>query len=161
MRNFRAEFGILGAKWVPRVLADYGYINEAYNLFVQEELPGWGYWVKAGETTLCECWNLRHSHNHIMFGDLSAWMYEYLGGVKPLDAAPGFERFGYMPQIPEELDGFSMSYNSASGTVCSEWKKLPDGRVNITLTVPQGSCAEVHLPGFEGSYTAGKYSFCI
>ena len=53
------------------------------------ELPGWGWQVDHGATTLWENWNGKDSQNNIMFGDISAWMYQYLGGIRPLKETPG------------------------------------------------------------------------
>ena len=86
----KAHFGILGAKWATRVLADYGYADDAFRLFVQPEMPGWAHWLQFGDGTLRESWASNSSHNHIMFGDLSAWAYEYAAGIVPLE--PGFRR---------------------------------------------------------------------
>ena len=69
--HFRADFGILGAKYVPRALSGNGYIDHAFRLFTQEEYPGWGYWVKEGASALWEHWDGTHSRAHIMFGDLN------------------------------------------------------------------------------------------
>ncbi len=114
----QAYFGIQGAKWVPRVLADYGYLDDAYRFFVQPELPGWAAWVANGEDTLWEAWfnNDRDgSHNHIMFGDFSAWAYEYLAGIKI--AAPGFADYAVKPYLPAGVDSFDISYQSPRGEI--------------------------------------------
>lgn len=42
-----------------------------------------GRWLQFGDGTLRESWASNSSHNHIMFGDLSAWAYEYALRLKP------------------------------------------------------------------------------
>jgi len=37
-----ADFGIVGAKFIPRVLAEYGHAESAFRIFTQEQYPGWG-----------------------------------------------------------------------------------------------------------------------
>ena len=109
----RAMFGIQGAKWVPRVLADYGYIDDAWRMFTQGEYPGWAKWMET-EDTLWEDWDGHASHNHIMYGDLSAWAFEYLAGIKI--TKPGFAEFEVKPYLPEGVDSFTITH------------RLPDGR---------------------------------
>ena len=109
----KASFGILGAKWVPRVLAEYGYIDDAWRLFTQPEQPGWMHWLASGDGTLCEEWNGSNSHNHIMFGDLSAWAYEYLAGIK-IDE-PGFAKFHVEPHLPDGVESFEVIFRTFGG----------------------------------------------
>ena len=136
----------MGAKFVPRMLAEYGYIDDAYKVITQPEMPGWGYWVKRNSTTLWETWNGKDSHNHIMFGDISAWMYEYLGGIVPTEAGAGFRSFRLKPMFPGEMDHFDVSYDSVAGRIASAWKRQGDA-VEYRFTVPEGSSAELILPG--------------
>ena len=111
----RACFGILGAKWVPRVLSDHGFIDDAYRIFVQPETPGWAVWMKDNDTLLEKFEEWVTSHNHIMFGDFSAWAFEYLAGIKILK--PGFAAVDIRPHLPDGVDSFSAEYRSPAGTI--------------------------------------------
>ena len=91
----KPDFGILGAKYIPRVLADNGHAELAFKLITQPEFPGWVNWLNQGATTLWEFWDGAGSQNHIMFGDISAWFYQYLAGIVPDAAKPGFKHFLY------------------------------------------------------------------
>jgi alpha-L-rhamnosidase len=157
----KVEFGIVGGKFIPRVLADHGYADTAYNILTQTEFPGFGNWVKRGATTLWEYWDGAFSRNHIMFGDISAWMYEFMGGIKPLESAPGFRKFIYAPQIPASMDNFEMSFKTANGVIRSSWKRSSNGDVELELAVPENSEAEVRLEGYCGVYAPGKYTFAV
>ena len=130
-----ADFGILGAKWVPRVLADFGFIDDAWALFTQKAQPGWAHWLQFGDGTLREKWDDTASHNHIMFGDLSAWAYEYLGGIKCVE--PGFRAVRIAPQFPSALESFSVSHRVAEGEIRVEWHR-EDGKPVVRSTVPPG-----------------------
>ena len=134
-RSHRASFGILGAKWVPRVLADYGFADDAWRLFVQGEKPGWAAWLTTGDGTLMEHWDMTASHNHIMFGDLSAWAYEYVAGIVPLE--PGFRRVAIRPHYPPGVDSFSASHVTDFGEIKVSWKRV-DGKPDLTVSVPHG-----------------------
>ena len=128
----KVDFGILGAKYVPHVLAWHGYADDALKLFTQPEYPGWGNWVKLGATTLWETWSGLWSRNHIMFGDIPNWCMEHLGGIRldggDLTWSPvfvnGLDRFECSCEIPEK------------GTVTVKWERKKSGviKAEIALT---------------------------
>lgn len=71
--------GMFGSKYIPRALAEYGYVDTAVLCFTQESAPGWQ-WQKNEKdaTTLWEYWNGRASHNHVIHGgDFPAWWKKY------------------------------------------------------------------------------------
>ncbi len=123
-REHRVYFGVLGSKFVPRVLADYGYIDDAFELITQRKYPGWGNWIEQGATTFWESWDGKSSQNHVFFADIAAWMYQYLGGVTPSFAKPGFKDVEIKPHFPKKLDSFKMRHSSPYGDICVEWKRV-------------------------------------
>lgn len=141
----RPTFGILGAKWVPRALSEAGHAEEAFHLITGEGYPGWAHWLSQGATTLWEEWNGVSSHNHIMFGDISAWMYSYLGGIQPLEETPGFARFLVAPAFVEALEHATAEHDSPYGRIRSAWKRDGDF-VEWEITVPGNSEAVVRVP---------------
>ncbi|MBE6381212.1 MAG: hypothetical protein E7047_09825 [Lentisphaerae bacterium] len=144
--NYHADFGITGAKAVPRALAGFGYFDSALKLLTQKEYPGWGYWLEQGATSFWETWNGEQSRNHVMFGDMGAWVWEYAGGVQPLAAGAGFKRFAVKPPVTDELESFAGEYPTANGRIIWKWQKT-SGITRGHLTVPDGCVAEVTLPG--------------
>ena len=143
----RALFGILGAKWVPRALAGNGYADDAFRLFVQTEEPGWGNWVARGATALWENWEGGGSRNHVMFGDLSAWAFEHLGGIRPSVEHPGFSRLELRPVFPRGLRRFAATHRTPRGEIAVSWRRLPGGRILYRAALPDGVPADVCLPG--------------
>ena len=131
----KADFGILGAKWVPRVLSDYGYVDDAWKLFTQPDYPGWANWLKSGDGTLHEDWDSPRSHNHIMFGDLSAWAYEYVAGIQPVE--PGFRRIRLRPHLPAGVESFSASHVTPQGEIRVKISRV-GGRPTVEVDVPGG-----------------------
>ena len=151
----KANFGILGAKYMPRALADYGYIDDALEVVTQKEFPGWGWQLEHGATSLWENWNGKGSQNHIMFGDISAWMYQYLGGINPLAETPGFKKFIIKPGFAAKLDYVSASYNSPYGIIKSKWQRKGSS-IECEFDIPEGSTADIILPGKTIKDAAGK-----
>ncbi|MEI8245380.1 MAG: family 78 glycoside hydrolase catalytic domain [Lentisphaerota bacterium] len=151
----KADFGILGAKYIPRVLADNGHADLAFRIITQEEYPGWGYWMKKGATTLWEHWKGNSSKNHIMFGDISAWMFKYPGGFSHNFDIPGEK---YLKIAPMFIVGLEHVKAEHQGYV-SEWQA--DGGVyTLSVTVPDGAAASVYLPdGTLHEVTGGSYQF--
>lgn len=154
--HHKADFGILGAKFIPRVLADYGYADDACELLIQKEFPGWGFWVEQGATTLWEQWSGTSSQNHIMYGDVSAWMYRYLGGIAPDFEKPGFERFTIEPRFVSQLDHAETQYRSVRGLIRSDWKR-EGGKIICNFEIPEGAAATIILPGKTVTRGGGRY----
>ena len=141
----KPDFGILGAKYVPRALAENGHAGLAYNLITQPEFPGWAYWLKQGATTLWEDWTGGNSLNHIMFGDISAWMYQYLAGITPDPANPGFRHVFIKPHPVPGLKWARGEHSIPEGTIVSAWRQDAD-KFELEAVIPSGVTATVILP---------------
>lgn len=135
----KADFGIVGAKIVPRVLANYGYGVDAFKLYTQTQFPGWGHWIEQGATTLWENWNGSGSQFHIMYGDFTAWSFEYLAGIKLL--AHGFKKIAITPADIPEAGDFRFSYKTPFGKIICE----KNGNC-FCYHIPEGIEADVKFP---------------
>lgn len=136
----RALFGIFGAKYTPRVLAENGEIDLALEYFIQEDYPGWGNWIKEGATALWESWEGDASKNHIMFGDVSAWIYRYLGGFRPDE---DYAKDGIMtiaPVFPKKIPGFIANFHGFR----TNWTRNGE-KIRLEIFVPQKNKARVIL----------------
>lgn len=158
--QWHPDFGILGAKWVPRALSANGFIDDACRMFSQTEYPGWGFWAKSGSSTLWEGWSGISSLNHIMYGDVSAWMFEYLGGLSPDWENPAFKHFTIRPLFPRELKHVSVAYHSRQGTIRSSWKRSEEG-ILCEFEIPESSRADLILPGQKESGISGNIKLLI
>ena len=130
----KANFGILGAKWVPCALTKYGYIDDAWRLFVQPEFPGWANWLKSGDGCLWEDWDGARSRNHVMFGTFSGWAYEHVAGIVPLE--PGFRKVAFRPNFPAGVESFSATHHTPHGEIKASWKRV-NGVPVFTYSVPE------------------------
>ena len=152
----RAKFGVLGAKYVPRVLFEYGYSDTAYEILTQEQYPGWGYWIKQGATTLWERWHGGGSKNHVMFGDISAAMFRYLAGFRHDENFAGSRKLLLQPCFPQKLAEVDCNYCNYQ----IHWKRQDDV-IQFRCTVPENGNASLKLNGEEHQLESGQYQFSI
>lgn len=164
--NYFLNFGLLGSKTVHRMLSAYGYAEEAYRMVTKTDAPSWGYWIdKLGYTTLPETWILSPkfndaSLNHVFFGDVSAWMYNYLAGINFDPGQPGFSHFIVRPCFVKDLQWVKGEYNSVKGLIRSEWKRQ-DGKIVLTVTVPANTTATVYMGGKAETVKSGVHIFSV
>jgi alpha-L-rhamnosidase len=140
--------GIFGTRYMLDVLSREGraeVVNDMVNL---RDFPGWGHMLEQDATTLWEHWKFSDntfSHNHPMFGSVSQWFYNWLGGIEPAIDAVGFDQFTFQPQFLDGLDWVRCSYRSVRGTITCDWKRQGD-RVVMDLRVPVNTSATLILP---------------
>jgi alpha-L-rhamnosidase len=140
------DVGIFGAKYLFTVLSENGHHDLACKIAMQKTYPGYGWWVGEGYTALPESWAGDNSLNHIMFGDISAWFYRHLAGIKPLEEVPGFRKFVIQPRPWTGLDHVRAEHQSPFGRIVSAWKRVGD-RIEYEIVVPEGTEATVILHG--------------
>ncbi len=80
-----------------------------------------------------------------MFGEIGAWMYKALGGIKPTQENPGFKEVVLQPNFVTGLNHFSATHKGPYGNISSDWKRTANG-ILYTVTIPPNSRATVHLP---------------
>ncbi|MDD5728024.1 MAG: glycoside hydrolase family 78 protein [Victivallales bacterium] len=155
----KPDFGILGAKYVPRALAENGHVELAYQMLTQPEFPGWVNWLRQGATTLWEDWDGNFSRNHIAFGDISAWFYQYLAGIKPDPENPGFKHIIIHPQPVSGLEWVKAEYDSPYGKIIVAWENH-NNDFKLEVQIPDKTMATVNLPdGTIRNIEAGNYHF--
>lgn len=163
--NYHLDVGLLGTKALLNALSENGYADAAYQISSQETFPSWGWWMVNGATTLYENWPVDAksdiSLNHIMFGEVSAWFYKALGGIKPDPANPGFRNILLEPHFVKGLNQFEASHVGPNGLIFSGWKRIRD-KVEYEVIVPANSSATLKLSGkkiMEGMLPVGKNPF--
>ncbi|HTK19536.1 MAG TPA: family 78 glycoside hydrolase catalytic domain [Mucilaginibacter sp.] len=175
--NYHLDVGILGAKAILGALSDNGQAQTAYKLATQNTFPSWGWWIANGATTLYENWNINLkrdlSLNHIMFGEIGAWMYKSLGGMKADELQPGFKNVLLRPSFVEGLDRFEAEHTSPYGKIVSSWKRVGDG-IHYHVQIPANSTATIAFPAGKTVYyqsrlinsktlqiTSGNYDYIV
>ena len=148
--DFKIGTGFLTTYKILQTLTDYGFIDTAYKLMENEACPGWLYEVCKGATTTWENWEgineqgvPNNSLNHYAPGAAVAWLYSYVGGIRP--AAPGFKEVLIQPVPGGTLTYAKTSYDSIQGTISTDWS-ISDNTFSLHVEVPEGVPTEVVLP---------------
>ena len=79
-----------------------------------------------------------------MFGEIGAWFYKALGGIKPDELHPGFQQVRLAPHFVSGLDRFSAEYLSVRGAIRSDWERTPKG-IRYRIEIPAGIQASLML----------------
>jgi alpha-L-rhamnosidase len=178
--NDHLDVGEYGSKAILNALSENGYADLAYTVASQETRPSWGYWIKNGATTLHESFmdeetavgSKMKSDNHVMMGEISAWFYKALAGIRVDAENPGFKHILLKPNFVKGLNYVEASYMSPYGKIVAGWKREKKSVV-YRVTVPANTTADLYLPeGYrlkkplqeqnaDGSYAlaAGSYEY--
>ena len=148
--NFHIDVGLLGSKALLNALSENGYADVAWKVATRETYPSWGWWIVNGATTFFENWSIEAdrdiSMNHIMFGEISAWLYKAPGGINPDKSNPGFKNVILKPHFVKGLDYFEAVHDGPYGKIKSSWEK-GGNRIIYNVSIPPNSTASLHLRG--------------
>jgi alpha-L-rhamnosidase len=166
------DVGILGAKSLFHTLSRYGRTDLAMKILNQKDYPSYGSWFERGATTLWEDWGDGSSRNHVMFGDISTWFYQTLGGITDTpeiqeelfddlenfvkNASFAFKYFTVKPEYPVGLDWVNVEHESPYGFISVAWKRNGT-KIELKFSVPVNTkaCYSDEILG------SGDYSFEI
>src|SRR5690606_30413286 len=143
--DYHLDCGILGTKYLINALLDNDRADIAYRIITQRTYPSWGYWVDQGATTLWERWDGENSRNHPFFGEVGAWFYKALGGLRIDENNPGFRNVKLNPIFPVNLDWVNVQHASRYGNIRSSWKR--EGKyIHWEVNIPNNTTATVSIP---------------
>jgi alpha-L-rhamnosidase len=83
-----------------------------------------------------------------MFGSVSAWFFNWLGGIQVDAETVAFDRFSIHPQLVEQLDWVKCRYDSIRGPIVCNWRRQAE-MVEVEIEVPTGATASVYLPAVD------------
>lgn len=144
--------GDVGHRYLLRALGESDRSDVVYDMNRQTEKPGYGFQLARGATSLPEAWdaNRRSSQNHFMLGHLIEWLNEFVAGLSPDPAAPGFGRACVRPAPVGNLRWAESTYESVRGPFRVRWDRLEENRLRIHVIVPANASAVVELPASPG-----------
>lgn len=143
----RLSTGDVGNRYLFQALARCGMNERVFRMHNHTGVPGYGFQVAAGATTLCEQWDPQQglSQNHFMMGQIVEWFYTSLAGIRPDPDNPGFRHFFVEPAPVGDLRWVRCSYRSVYGVIESEWQR-DDDRFRIRVRVPVNTTATLVMP---------------
>lgn len=162
-KGYRLSTGDVGNRYLFQALARNGLNEVMYKMHNHNEVPGYGFQLQFGATTLTELWDPRKgaSWNHFMMGQIEEWFYKSLAGIDVEENTySGFKSFKIAPQVVGDLTDVNASYNTLYGTINVKWK-VDNGQFEMDIEVPVNCEAKVYLPQ-ETIYTtvkSGKHHF--
>ncbi|GGU58948.1 family 78 glycoside hydrolase catalytic domain [Streptomyces daghestanicus] len=130
-----------------RVLSGAGRDDLVHRIATQTTSPSYGHQVLAGNTTLGESWDggPGQSQNHFMLGAIDSWFTTRIAGIDQTADSVGYSELLVDPAVEGDLTSASGSYRTPYGTARTAWERA-DGRFRLTVDVPAGSTAEIHVP---------------
>lgn len=162
-RNYKVGTGFLSTPFVLGVLVKYGYVDSAYRMLENTEVPGWLAMVKGGATTIWENYvaydEEQHpkicSMNHYSPGVVCAFLFHTVCGIRII----GENCFEIKPIPGGTLTYAEAVYNSPYGKVESSWKRKADEYV-FDIKIPANTTAQIYLPNGEyHEVTSGIYKW--
>lgn len=162
-REYKIGTGFLSTPFILPVLADYGYVDTAYQMLENEEEPGWLAMVKQGATTVWEHYNgydeegipLDTSYNHYSPGAVCSFLFSHTAGINQT----GEREFLLKPVPGGSLTYGKGEWDSAYGMIRAEWKLEGDTFI-YDIEVPSNCMAKVEMPdGSTYEVAAGKHTW--
>ena len=148
----RLTTGDVGNRYLFYTLVQNNQRELLYKMLNHDEVPGYGYQIKLGHTTLTEQWNPKHgaSMNHFMMGHIENLLIPDLLGIQR-----NGDLIEIRPHPVGDVTWCKGSTESAFGTVSVHWW-IADGTFHLDVTVPEGGFADVYLPHSEYAQSVGE-----
>lgn len=151
-RGNHLNTGALGTSVLLPVLTAHGYAALAHAIAVQRDYPSWGYWLEHGADTMWERWDRdARSRDHYFQGTVTQWLYENVAGLRPGDG--GYRHFVVRPDGRVGLRWAHTEVRTVRGQVAVGWS-CAERELHLTVEVPVGAEAEVHVPSESSNQVA-------
>lgn len=144
--------GDIGFHFLVKALCDGEAGELLYEMNARSDVPGYGFQLKKGATSLTESWAAleKVSNNHLMLGHIMEWFYSGLAGISQTSTSVAFREIIIAPQMVQKISETEASFSSSYGLISSHWKK--NGKdYQLDVEIPANTTALVHLPCPEGS----------
>lgn len=118
-----------------------------YRCVNRTEMPSYGYFLKRGETTWPEYWNIdgEGSRIHTCYTGISGYFTKAIGGILPDPARYGMKQFLIKPKLVGDLTFANTTSGSLYGAIVSNWKRK-DRSGTFEIIVPPNTTAKIFLP---------------
>ena len=136
----RLTTGDVGNRYLFQALARNGENELLYNMLNHYDVPGYGYQIAQGATTLTEQWDpkMGASQNHFMMGQIDEWLFASLAGIGQEEGNAGMRQLVINPQLPTGLKWVKAHVETLYGKV-----KVEASHTEITVDIPVGCQARI------------------
>ena len=155
-KGYRLSTGNPGNRYLFQSLANNELDEIMYKMHNHLEVPGYGFQLQFGITTLTELWDPRDgaSWNHFMMGQIEEWFYESLAGIRSEEYS-GFQNIVIAPKPVGDLKFVEASYETLYGTIGVNWK-IDGNQFKMDISIPHNCSAKVYLPQREDWISVGS-----
>lgn len=144
-REYTIGTGFLSTPYILPVLAENGYLEDAYRVLENTKEPGWLAMVEQGATTVWENYNgyskeghpLKTSYNHYSPGAVCSFLFSHVAGIQLM----GENAFLVKPMPGGTLKYAKAKWLSAYGEVICSWERQ-EGGCRYKVRIP-GSCSGI------------------
>lgn len=164
-RQYRFYLGMLGMQYLLPACDICGLQEEGYRLLTAHGYPSYREWFAHGATTLYEHFQEGTSKNHHMYSCVIAWFHNTILGIRQTQDLALHGTITLSPCFLSELQFAEGSFETVAGRIAVGWRRQEDGYVQLTVEIPAGVRATLHLTGYavdgqtDRLLAAGKQQF--
>ena len=139
--------GDVGFHYLVKALEEGGASELLFAMNRRSDVPGYGYQLAKGATSLTESWPAREdvSNNHMMLGHLMEWFYSGLAGIRQAEDSSGYEKIVIDPHPVGDIGWVKATYRSPNGEIGCRWIR-ENGRFSMEVDIPVNTRAQISLP---------------
>lgn len=151
----RLTTGDVGNRYLFQALLENGYADLWYKMLAHDDVPGYGFQIKKGMTTLTEQWNpeMGASMNHFMMAHINNHFLPDIVGIRIEQG-----RLVIAPQPMGDLTWAKGSTRLSNGKqIAVAWKKLADDKIEVTVDTDNDVEYEIKIDNDETEHNDGTY----
>lgn len=150
------DTGIFGTDVITRVFFEHGDGETAVKLMTSEKPHSFGGMRLLGASSIWEYWpngGEFRSHNHPMFGAITAYLFDCILGIGQTEDSCGYEKLVIQPFVPEKMSFAQGHRTLPGGKVSVKWEKAGD---KIRFQIETSQTAAFRFGGEEKILEAGR-----
>ena len=151
----RLTTGDVGNRYLFQALLRNGYADLWYKMLAHDDVPGYGFQIKKGMTTLTEQWNpeMGASMNHFMMAHINNHFLPDIVGIRIEQG-----RLIIAPQPMGDLTWAKGNTRLSDGKqIAVAWKKLADDKIEVTVDTDNDVEYEIKIDYDETEHNDGTY----
>lgn len=138
------DTGIFGTDILTKVLFENGNGQLAADLLLSESVHSFAEMKRLRATTFWEYWPgslVDRSHNHPMFGAVTAYLYDYLLGIRAKEGSAAYSEIIISPVVVNGVNHIEGYRTFRTGRVCVSYTKT-ETAVEFEISIPENQTAE-------------------